>query len=232
MQTVDLTDWRFTFDCDPRFIATPLEKPSKKFEFSTAIELLKYLARDESQQCAFQTRIQERLKADPIARQWRKQRTPIGDTTHFKLYRKNPKYLRYHAAAAAIAAGRATAAQRELVLGLDAEIAASRVVVPAGQMLFHGRGDRDLEVAPYPSFVSTSLDPTVSIYHAIKRQQQRGGSRATIYALTLESPLSAMWGNGGILDEWELLLQTRLTCTVTNQHSQDRFDIIEASIRT
>lgn len=232
MQTVDLTDWRFSFECDPRFVGTPLEVPSETFEFSTSIELLKHLAHDDTQQGAFQNRIQERLRADPIAKKWHKQRTLIGDTPHFQSYRRNPNYQTYKNAAFAIATGHATAAQRELAQGLDAEIATSRVVVPAGQILFHGRGDRALDaLAPYPSFVSTSLDPTVSIYHAIKRQLQRTSARATIYALTLESPLPAMWGNGGSLDEWELLLQTRLTCTVTQQYAQSRFDIIQASIR-
>lgn len=233
MQTVDLADWRFSFSSDPRFIGTPLEEPPETFEFSTTIELLEFLANDDTHQGAFQNLIQERLRADPIARKWHKQRTKIGDTTHFQSYRRNPNYQAYHDAATAIATGQATAAQHELVQGLNAEIAASRVVVPAGQVLFHGRGDRDLDaLEPYPSFVSTSLDPTVSIYHAVKRQLQRIGARATIYALTLESPLPAMWGNGGSLDEWELLLQTRLTCTVTQQHAQGTFDIIEAAIRS
>lgn len=232
MQTVDLADWRFSFDSDPRFIGTPLEEPPETFEFSTAIELLKYLAQDDTHQGAFQNRIQKRLRADPIAKKWHKQRTPIGKTTHFRSYRRNSSYQTYHDAAAAIASGHATAAQQELVQGLNAEIASSGVVVPVGQMLFHGRGDRNLDaLAPYPSFVSTSLDATVSIHHAIKRQLQRTGACATIYALTLDSPLPAMWGNGGSLDEWELLLQTRLTCTVTQQHAQGSFHIIEATLR-
>lgn len=232
MQTVDLNDWRFSFGGDPRFVGTSLEKPSKTIEFSTAIDLLKHLARDDTQQVAFQNRVQDRLRNDPIARKWHKKRTKIGDTTHFRSYRRNPNYQTYHDAAAAISTGHATEAHYELVQGLDAEIGASCVIVPAGQMLFHGRGDRDVDgPTPYPSFVSTSLDPTVSIYHAIKRQSQRTGARATIYALTMELPLSAMWGNGGSLDEWELLLQTGLTFTVSQQHVQGRFDIIEASIR-
>ncbi|PII15823.1 hypothetical protein CR920_08430 [Stenotrophomonas indicatrix] len=73
-------------------------------------------------------------------------------------------------------------------------------------MLFHGRRDREVDVlAPFPSFVSTPLDPTVSIYHAIKRQQQRTGARTILYALTLGSPLPALWGNDGSPEEWELL---------------------------
>lgn len=39
MQTVDLADWRFSFESDPRVIGTPLEEPPKTFEFSTAIVL-------------------------------------------------------------------------------------------------------------------------------------------------------------------------------------------------
>lgn len=123
-----------------------------------------------------------------MAKGWQRRRTRIGGSTHGKSYRRNRNYLGYHDAAVAISAGHATAAQKDLVLGLDREVTACRVVVPAGQMLFHGRGDRELDVlAPFPSFVSTPLDPTVSIYHAIKRQQQRTGARTILYALTLGS---------------------------------------------
>lgn len=34
---------------------------------------------------------------------------------------------------------------------------------------------------------------------------QRTGARTILYALTLESPLPALWGNDGSLEEWELL---------------------------
>ncbi|WP_133119333.1 hypothetical protein [Stenotrophomonas indicatrix] len=146
------------------------------------------------------------MRVDLLAKGWQRRRTRIGGSTHVKSYRRNQNYLGYHDAAVAISAGHATAAQKNLVLGLDREITACRVVVPAGQMLFHGRRDREVDVlAPFPSFVSTPLDPTVSIYHAIKRQQQRTGARTILYALTLGSPLPALWGNDGSPEEWELL---------------------------
>lgn len=232
MPTVDL-DWSFSFGGDPRFIGTEFYEPPTVYPFATAIELLQHLAGDDTHQSGFQNNIRERLKADPTATQWHKLRTKLGDTTHFQTYRRNPHYQHYHDAAAAVANRTATTPQQQMVQGLDAEIAASRVIVPAGQMLFHGRGDRDLDrSAPYPSFVSTSLDPTVCIYHAIKRKLEHGAdARAVVYALTLEVPLPAIWGNGGSLDEWELLLQTKLTYATTQKHSQGRFDIIEASIR-
>ncbi len=81
MQTVDLADWRFTFDSDPRFIGTQLEEPQETFEFSTAIELLQYLAQDDTRQSAFQNRIQKRLTADPIAKEWHK---PTAGSTSSK----------------------------------------------------------------------------------------------------------------------------------------------------
>ncbi len=232
MQKVDLADWHFPFKGDPRLIGTPLEEPTETFEFCTAVELLKFLAHDDSRQSAFQHLIQMRLKADPIAKKWHRERTRIGATIHFRSYRRSPRYQTYHDAAAAVDAGSATAEQLDLVKGLNAEIAASRVVAPAGQVLFHGRGNRDLEArAVYPSFVSTSLDPTVCIYHAIKHQLQHTSARPAVYALTLESQLHAIWGNGGDLNEWELLLQTRLSYTVTQHHACDRFDVIEACVR-
>lgn len=232
MPTIDLSTWNFSFGGDPRFKGTALYKPPEDFSFPTHVELLQHLALDDTRDSGFQNGIQDRLKKDATVKQWRQLRTRIGNTKHFKSYRGNRGYLGYHSAATAVAAGCASTEQQDMVAGLNAEIAASRVVVPAGQVLFHGRGDRELEATtPYPSFVSTSLDPTVCIYHAKKRSLPPfNGARATIYALTVVAPLHAMWGNGGSLEEWELLLPTKLTCKVTQVHTAGRFDIIEATI--
>ncbi|SFN99944.1 hypothetical protein SAMN05443579_101220 [Variovorax sp. PDC80] len=233
MTTIDLSNWRFSFGGSlPQFDRTNHYKAPEIIEIKTPIELLLRLADDDAHDSGFQGHIQERLKNDSAAKKWHSQRTRIGGTTHFKLYRKNPHYDLYHAAARAIAAGSATREQQSLVCGLDGEIAASQVLVPPGQVLFHGRGDLNLHTSPpYPSFVSTSLDPVVCIYHAVKRRLQKDSSaKAVIYALTLRDPLPALWGNGGGLKEWELLLQTKLTCSAIKTHPGTRFDIVEATI--
>lgn len=193
---------------------------------------MQHFALDDARDGGFQNDIQDRLKKDETVKHWLQLRTRIGNTKYFKSYRGNSVYLGYHSAAIAAAARRASPEQQGMMTGLDAEITASRVVVPAGQVLFHDRGDRDLDATtPYPSFVSTSLDSTVCIYHAKKRSMPPfNGARATIYALTVTTPLHAMWGNGGCLEEWELLLPTKLTCKETQVHAAGRFDIIEATI--
>jgi hypothetical protein len=145
-------------------------------DFATPIELLQYLAdHDDTHDSAIQHQIQRRLDGDAAAQLFHRQRTPLRTLTHFRKYRQTEHYDRYYAAADAVLHGHATQKQKKMVEGLDDEIAASAVVVPAGQMLFHGRGDPALhELSPYPSFVSTSLDPSVCAWHATKRRIQRG----------------------------------------------------------
>lgn len=233
MPIVDLSNWHFSFGGSPRQLAgTTFYEAPETIEFGKPIELLRHLAEDGTRDSSFQSQIRARLKNDAVAKNWHRLRTKIGDTTHFKVYRKNPHYERYHAAAIAVANGPMSYDQKDLAQGLDDEITASRVIVPAGQVLFHGRGDLNLHMSlPYPSFVSTSLDPTVCVYHAVKRKLKKGtGATAVIYALTLREPLPAMWGNGGGLEEWELLLQSKLTCTVTARYTGRRFDTVEATI--
>lgn len=233
MPTIDLCNWCFSLGGSPAQLAgTEHYQPPDTVEIGTPIELLKRLSNDATHETAIQNQIQQRLKSDPKARDWHAQRTRIGATTHFKAYRRNPRYEQYHAAARAVATGKATSDQQGMVSGLDGEIGASKIVVPAGQVLFHGRGDMHLhEQQPYPTFVSASLDPTVCSYHATKRKLQNGmDAKAVIYLLTLRDALPAMWGNGGDLDEWELLLQSGLTCTMTAVHDGQRFDIVEATI--
>ncbi len=117
-----------------------------------------------------------------------------------------------------------------MVNGLNSEVGASRVIVPAGQIVFHGRADLDLHAAPtYPSFVSTSLEPTVSIYHAVKRGL-KSKSHLVIYLLVLTNPLPAIWGNGGIFEEWELLLKSDLACAHVQTHPGTYFDVVVANI--
>lgn len=230
---VDLSNWHFSFElCLPQLKGTPLYVPPEVIDLDTAVDLLRHLADSDSPDTSFQRQIQERLKRDPVATNWHKLRTRIHDTTHFKVYRSGQGYERYHQAARAVASGTALDTHKKLMRGLDAEIIASRIIVPAGQILFHGRGDQSLHAsANYASFVSTSLDPTVCIFHAVKRAHQVGPTtKAVIYALTLRDELPALWGNGGNLKEWELLLQSGLSFAMTSSHSGRRFDIIEATV--
>jgi hypothetical protein len=233
MPAADLSNWRFLVGGNLPQLAGTAHYPAPQIvEIGTPIELLLHLAVDGEHDSSFQSQIRERLKHDPAAQRWHRQRTKLGSTKHFKIYRKNSHYERYHAAAVAVAAGNATSEQQDWVRRLDDEIGASKVIIPEGQVLFHGRGDMKLHTSsPYPSFVSTSLDPVVCIYHAIKRKLQKGAdAKAVIYALTLREPLAAMWGNGGSLKEWELLLRTRLSCAAAATYPGRRFDVIEATI--
>lgn len=232
---MDLTNWRFEVGGSiSAFKGTPLYRAPTLLEFATPIELLQYLAdHDDTHDSAIQRQIQHRLKGDAVALLLHRQRSHLRLLPHFRKYRQTDHYERYHAAADAVLHGHASSKQMTMVQGLDNEIASSAVVVPAGQMLFHGRGDPALhDSSPYPTFVSTSLDPIVCAWHAVKRKIQGGSkAKALIYALTLNEPLPAIWGNGGRLKEWELLLPRNLTCIAAAIHRRQRFDVIEATLR-
>lgn len=231
MRTVELDDWSFQFGrSHPALAGTEHYVEPEQMALATSLDLLTHLAADESRQPEIQNQIQHRLSKDPVAKQWHKQRMTIGDQPHFKRYRTNSHYEEYHESARALAAMTASIPQVSLAQGLDAEIKSSRILVPAGQTVFHGRADLGLHSsATYPSFVSTSLDPTVSIYHAVKRGIA-SKTHPVVYQLTLRDDLPAIWGNGGSLDEWELLLQFGLACSASQIHNGARFDIVEATI--
>lgn len=65
METMDLSNWHFLFEWDPRFLGTCLEEPSEKLPFATAVDLLKFLAKDAEKQSAFKKRIRDHLRSDP-----------------------------------------------------------------------------------------------------------------------------------------------------------------------
>lgn len=233
MTTVNLDHWHFELGGSPKILqGTTLYQAPIAVPLITHVDLLCHLANNSDHDTAIQNQIRHRLSVDAIAQTWHKQRTNIGSLPHFSQYRKTSKYDSYHAAAAAVFAGNATGEQRDMVHGLEQEIASSKVIVSAGQVVFHGRGDQALHTSPpYPSFISTSLDPVVCVLHAAKRKHQGGASgKAFIYALTLLDNLPVIWGNGGALNEWELLLGTNLSCSVQAIHSGHRFDVIEATI--
>lgn len=233
MTTVNLENWCFEVGgSSPILKGTSLYRAPTTVSLATHVDLLCHLTANGNHDTTFQNQIQNRLSMDAIAQNWHKNRTNIGSLRHFSQYRKTSKYDDYHAAAAAVFAGNATSEQSAMVHGLDQEIASSQVTVPSGQVLFHGRGNQALHTSqPYPSFISTSLDPVVCTLHAAKRKHQGVATgKAFVYALTLSDELPAIWGNGGALNEWELLLATGLRCTLQAIHLGQRFDVIEATI--
>src|SRR6185312_12924681 len=94
------------------------------------------------------------------------------------------------------------------IAGLDAEIAASKIVLQPGQVLLHGRCDTDLVTKqPYPTYVSTTLNAVVACNSAFRRAGvDHVNGRPLVFVLTLRVPLPALWGQVGRSVEWELLL--------------------------
>lgn len=231
MALIDLKNWEFSFGGGHSALkGTPHYAEPEILTFNESFDLLLHLAADRSREGSFQNQIQRRLKEDPIATQWHKQRPTLNRLPHFTRYRQNRHYETYHEAAGAVADGTHTPEQKIMVDGLNAEVGSSAILVPAGQVVFHGRADHELHTSPnYPSFISTSLDPTVSIYHAVKRGQ-KSDTHPIVYLLTLSGPLRAIWGNGGSLAEWELLLESGLACAHGQTHSGANFDVVTANI--
>lgn len=230
---LNLENWRFEFGGGPAVLkGTPHYQEPDILCLPFHVDLLRYLSNNDQQDVAIQSQVQMRLGDDATAQLWHGQRNVIGSLPHFGRYRKSGDCDLFHAAAKAVAIGTATSEQSLMVQGLDQEITESAVILPAGQILFHGRGDQGLTASSsYPSFISTSLDPVVCVYHANKRKNQLVGiSQPIIYALTLRDDLPAIWGNGGALNEWELLLESKLKCELATISPGRRFDVIEATI--
>jgi hypothetical protein len=218
MTTVDMTNWTLS----------PRHSPPQLF--TSAVDVLRYLASNGAERPTFHNQIRSILNQDAVAKSWHRQRTFLYQMKYFRSYRRTRECKKFLLAARNLAAGTASLKQQQQVNGLNAEISGSNVVVPGGQLLFHGRGDCDLShIRPFPSFLSTTLDPTVGIWHAIKGPLYPN-RRPTVYALTLSRLICAIWGNGGAIKEWELLFGTSLSCTVNMIHNQAQFDVIEATL--
>ncbi len=230
---VDQSNWEFVFsNSSPISNALGTSKSPTVLAFSTSTELVRHMADDDQDDYVrIQGRIDKRIKADPVARAWKKARTYLTDLKHFPRYRKSEYHL-YHDAARARRRGRATPKQQDLANGLEAEINASRVVVPPWQILFHGRADRNLtNLVPYPSFISTSLNPVVARMSAFRRAGvDRVNGKPTVYILTLGCSLPALWGQTGKSFEYELLLPPLLTSVIKNQYTGRNFDVVEAEV--
>jgi hypothetical protein len=167
--------------------------------------------------------------AVPNAKAWKRARTLRRDLAHFRRYRRR-EYDIYHAAARAVAAKTADQRQIAMVQGLEGEINASKVRLPVGQTVFHGRADRKLTgPGPYPAFVSTSLHPIVALNHAFKRAGVKK-NRPVVYVLTARVEVPTIWGHAGNTCEWELVLPPRLFVEQTSATTSGEFDIIEAAI--
>jgi len=231
MNTVDMNNWSIQLSgSHPALAGTAIYKAPELLAFATSLDMLTHLTADGSQQTPIQNHVRSRLSNDPIADQWHSQRKRLRDQPHFKRYRNSTHSKKYHEAARALTSNTASNVQILLAEGLCSEIQSSGILIPKGQVVFHGRPDFGLHSgASFPTFVSTSLDPTVAIYHAMKKWNAIK-CRPVVYQLSLRDDLPAIWGNGGGLKEWELLLQYGLSCTVSQIHTGSRFDIVEATI--
>lgn len=228
LPALDLSSWTFNLGGMGRLSLGPTTVRS----FSTALDLLNWIASNGDLKSAVQGQVQDRIRLDPHWKSWRKQRTLFRNAPHFQSYR-GAAYDHFHAAARCVVTGAGappTASQLGMYNGLMTEIASSAVVLPAGQLLFHGRADRDLDRLPkYPAFLSTSVDPVVASNHAHKRAFN-SPRRPLVYQLTLQTSRPAFFGQAGRLREYELLLPAGLSVTAKAFHRAADFDIIEAEI--
>ena len=233
MTIVDQLNWEFVFsNMTPITNKSGTFKPPRELKFSTSAELMCYLADDrQDDYIKIQQKINGRINADPVAIAWKNERTYLKDLKHFPQYRKR-NYELYHQAARARQHDVATPKQQKLADGLEAEINASRVIVPIGQTLFHGRSDCDLtNLLPYPSFISTSLNPVVARNSALRRSGvNQVNGKPIVYILTLGCSLPALWGQTGNSCEYELLLPPLLTSVIKNQYVGQNFNVVEAEI--
>jgi hypothetical protein len=230
---LDQDNWQFERSTSsPLQVALGVNNPPQVLSFATCAELVRYLADDEEQDYGWlQSRIQARIAADPVSRNWRKARTLLKHLSHFPRYRNN-KYDFYHRAARNCTNKNASRIEMEMVEGLDAEIDASRNVLDVEQVLFHGRANCEItSLSPYPTYVSTSLDPVVACNSALRRAGiGRVNGQPTVYILTLGCRLPALWGHVGRSHEYELLLPRLLTSELANKYKGKNLIVMEARI--
>lgn len=232
MCLVDQNNWRFQFSNTTRLMKLEGKtKPDTILSFETAAYLAHHLADDQSDFGRIQEAINKRIKDDPVAKEWKKKRSLLKHLNHFPKYRKNDFDL-YHSAARSCAEGAASPEQTNIFCGLETEINSSKNIVPTGQILFHGRANRDVtNMTPYPTFVSTSFNPVVAFNSALRRSGiDNANGYPTIYVLTLGVSLPVLWGQTGGSYEYELLLPPNLTCNKTEEYRGKKFDVIEADM--
>lgn len=231
MTIVSMSNWDFEFRHDSQLeVALGTARPPEIFAFGSATDLANHLATSLVDDYGrLQSAINRRLTSDTDVMALRKNRALLRDLPHFRKYRGR-KFDHYHAAARADASGHATVDQKRRVVGLDAEIAASTIVLQPGQVLFHGRCDTDLVTKqPYPTYVSTTLNAVVACNSAFRRAGVgQTNERALVFVLTLRAPLPSLWGQAGRSAEWELLLPRNVNWRETGRTKGDHFDIVEA----
>lgn len=209
-----------------------VENPDTILIFSSTQELINHLVDDvRGDRARMQSKIHGIIDADQTVQTWKNKRTNLQDLTHFPRYR-DTKYDCYHNAARAIRNGTPTSDQVDLAYGLEAEILSSKVTLPLGQVLFHGRCNQEPDNgSPYPAFLSTSLCPVVALNSALRRAGENyQNGRPTIYVLTMQSDLPALWGQMGDTFEYELLFPPNLQIDKVNEWQRGDFDIVTASI--
>ncbi|MDX0973253.1 hypothetical protein GOL21_26625 [Sinorhizobium medicae] len=233
MSTVNQENWHFRISNSSeveRLLGS--DKPDTTLEFASAGDLVRHLGNDHNDDfIRLHSPIDERLDADPVAQDWARRRTLLKDLKYFPRYRRN-EYDRYHAAARAASSGTADSSQASMVGGLDEEIENSRILVPAGQVLFHGRANDDLTaLQPYPTYISTSLHPIIARNSAFRRAGEKNkNGQPRVFVLTLKLPLPALWGQAGKSCEYELLLPRNLFVEERARHSGTKYETIFADV--
>ncbi|MER9680378.1 hypothetical protein NKJ23_13745 [Mesorhizobium sp. M0184] len=230
---MDLDQWHIEFRHDsPQDIALGRDREPEVFKFSKAVDLAKFLADDTNDDAIrFHSFIDDKLDANTDVAVWRRKRTKLSSLPQFKRYRAN-EYESYHQAARSVANGQPASKEVLLFQGLEKEICGSSIIIPSGQVLFHGKASRDLtSMTPYPSFISATLHPVVARNSAFRRagvDNQLG--YPILYVLTVGLGLPALWGHVGGSAEWELLLPSSLTVVEKSEYSGRNFLVIEAEI--
>ncbi|WOH66163.1 hypothetical protein [Bradyrhizobium sp. BWA-3-5] len=207
-------------------------RPDTLLNYSSIGDFMRLLADDENDLFArLHGPIIDRISKSPIVAAWKAKRAHLKDLKHFPQYRRRAFDL-YHDAARAVAAGTADEKQLALVEGLAGEIAQSQIIIPAGQILFHGRADWLLAAQrPYPTFVSTSLHPVVARNRAFARTgiDMKNG-KPLVCVLELKAPLPAMWGHVGKSQEYELLLTRNLTFKEVDRYAGTKFEVAHLDV--
>lgn len=223
---VRLDAWTFIWH-----VQHPRQGPEYVQEYPTALKLLLAISDPSAELARIQGRIQERLRKDVNRLAWHSQRTFLKNAPHFQKYRRQHS-VHYHEAARLAASGtKLTQEQSALLQGLNAEINASKILLPVGQKLFHGTLNQSLtSQKKCPTFISTSLDPIVAFNHSKKRAFQKQNCQACVYLLTVQRAIPAFYGQAGCTAEFELLLPTGLEITETNRYQIEKCDVIEADV--
>ena len=231
MTLVDVDSWRFEFRHDSQVdVALGTARAPEIFQFASASALAKFLSNDATDDfIRIHGAIDDQLKAKEEVKALKRDRTLLRSLHHFPKYRRR-KYDDYHRAARAISTNSASPEQHTMATGLDAEISGSPIVLEPGQVLFHGRCDDQLVTQqPYPSFISTTLNPVVARNSAFRRTgANNANGRPVVFVLTLGISLNALWGHVGRSAEWELLLPRNIKWRQTGRSTGIKFDVVQA----